>query len=181
MGLIWAVAVLLWGFAEATLFFIVPDVLLNVAALRLGLRKALWLCPAAAAGAMLGGVLMWYWGARDIESARQAVLQVPAVGPDLLARVTHEITQGWAFHMARGPFTGAPYKLYAVEAGAAGINPFLFAAVSIPARLPRFLATTIATALMQRALTRWRIPVSPYVPLALAWIVNYAIYFYLRG
>ena len=39
MGL--SVAALLWGFAEATLFFIVPDVLLSAIAVRRGRGAAL--------------------------------------------------------------------------------------------------------------------------------------------
>jgi membrane protein YqaA with SNARE-associated domain len=181
MGVIWALGAALWGFAEATLFFIVPDLLLNAAVLRLGLRKALWLCAVAAFGAMTGGLAMWHWGASDAGAARAALLNVPAVGPDLLARVQGEISSGWALHLALGPFTGAPYKLYAVEAGAAGVSPWLFALVSVPARLPRFIATTLLTALAQKVLTRWRVTFSPYALLALVWAVDYAFYFYMRS
>ena len=78
------------------------------------------------------------------------------------------------------PLTGTPYKIYAVEAGAANINVFVFAAVSFVARLPRFLATTALAAIVHAYMKRRRVAVSPYVILAIVWIANYAIYFYLR-
>jgi membrane protein YqaA with SNARE-associated domain len=56
MGLMAAAA--LWGFAEATLFFIVPDVLLSIIAVRRGRRPA-WIAMAwTIAGAIAGGALM---------------------------------------------------------------------------------------------------------------------------
>ena len=45
------VAVAVWGFAEATLFFIVPDVLLSYVALK-NLRAALLTCFIATGGAL---------------------------------------------------------------------------------------------------------------------------------
>lgn len=181
MGMIWLLAAALWGFAEATLFFIVPDVFLTAAAVHLGLSKALRLCVAAAVGATIGGVLMWHWGAADADTARHALLHVPAIAEDLLTRVRAETAQGWAAHLALGPLTGTPYKIYAVEAGAANINAFVFAAVSFVARLPRFLVTTVLAAAVHAYMNRRDVVVSPYVILAIVWIVNYAIYFYLRN
>jgi membrane protein YqaA with SNARE-associated domain len=180
MGLIWLAGALLWGFAEATLFFLIPDMLLTIAALRFGWRRALTLCPLAALGAVIGGLVMWHWGAHDVAGARQALLRVPAIGPDLLARVQLEIGQGWALHLIKGPLTGTPYKIYAVEAGAGGINPVVFALVSFLARLPRFIATTLAAAAMQTVLKRSGLRLSPYAVLAAAWLLNYVIYFYVR-
>ena len=47
----------LWGLAEATLFFIVPDVWLNLA----GRRRL----EAGLLGALIGGALIYFWGAHD--------------------------------------------------------------------------------------------------------------------
>src|SRR5262249_32302455 len=113
MGLIWATASLVRGFAEATLFFVVPDVLLTVAAVRIGLRRTLPLSLVAARGAVSGGMVMWHWGAPEAEAARNALLQVPAVGVDQLERVGTELSQDWAVNLALGPLSGTPYKIYA--------------------------------------------------------------------
>jgi hypothetical protein len=54
----------LWGLAEATLFFIVPDVWLSLAGrqqLKSGLQACLW----ALAGPLAGGALVYVWGVYD--------------------------------------------------------------------------------------------------------------------
>src|SRR4029077_12028672 len=61
MGLIWYAGAALWGVAEATLFFIVPDVLITFAVVRFGLRRGLVLAVVAAASASVAGVGMWWW------------------------------------------------------------------------------------------------------------------------
>jgi membrane protein YqaA with SNARE-associated domain len=181
MGLIWIIAVACWAVAEATFFFIVPDVLITVAVLRFGPRAGVRLAIVAAIFAALGGLGMWFWGYGDAEAARSAVLHVPAVGPDLLARAHREITQNWFVHLVLGAVTGVPYKLYAVEAGAHGLTPFLFVPASIAARLTRFLVAVGLTTLMSEALTRLNKPEWRYRVLALAWCLVYGTYFYIRA
>ncbi|HKH69104.1 MAG TPA: hypothetical protein VKA75_17210, partial [Reyranella sp.] len=53
---------LLWGLAEATAFFVVPDVLLTFVAQRRGLIPALAVMLFVVAGAALGGLAMWWIG-----------------------------------------------------------------------------------------------------------------------
>jgi membrane protein YqaA with SNARE-associated domain len=181
MGLIWPIAVACWAVAEATFFFIVPDVLITVAVLRFGLRAGIRLAIVAAVAAAVGGLAMWSWGHGNAEAARKAVLMVPAVGPDLLARAHREIAQNWFIHLVLGAVTGVPYKLYAVEAGARGLTPFLFVPASIAARLTRFLVAAGLTALMGEALTRLNKPEWRYRVLAVAWCLVYGTYFYIRA
>ena len=123
--MIWIAAAAVWGFAEATLFFIVPDVLLTYAVLKFGLKRALQLSAVAAAAAVLGGIVLWLWSGEDAEAARHAMLMVPAVGPDLLARAGRETAGFWPLDLVVGAVTGMPYKLYAVEAGAGHQPPGL--------------------------------------------------------
>jgi membrane protein YqaA with SNARE-associated domain len=179
--MIWLIGAALWGAAEATFFFIVPDVLLTAAVLRVGLRRALPLAFLAAATAAISGFGMWWWGSHDAAAARDAMLMVPAVGPDLLARAHEEMAGAWPLHLFVGAVTGLPYKLYAVEAGALGLNPILFVLVSFVARLPRFLLTMALAWLADNGLhkigkAQWRFAVW-----AASWIALYAIYFVLRG
>jgi membrane protein YqaA with SNARE-associated domain len=134
----WFASAALWGFAEATAFFVVPDVLLTAAVLMLGIAATLRLAAAAAIAAVAGGMVMLAWGASDIDGAHAFLLAIPLIGGDLLARVQADIAGAWPANLTIGAITGAPYKIYAVEAGAAGINPFAFAFVSFAARLARF-------------------------------------------
>jgi membrane protein YqaA with SNARE-associated domain len=181
MGLIWIVAAIFWGAAEATLFFIVPDVLLTTAVIRFGFRRTLPLAFIAAAFASLAGAAMWLWGNGDAANARQIMLLVPAIGPDLLARAHGEIASDWLVHLFTGAVTGLPYKLYAVEAGARGINPFLFVLVSFAARLPRFLLTMWLAVLGRAALSKIERPNWSYAAWALGWLVLYTFYFIARA
>ena len=180
MGIIWIIAAAGWGLAEATFFFIVPDVLLTLATIRLGLRAGLRLAIAAAA-ASLAGLAMWAWGYCDAVSARGAMLWIPAIGPDLLARARQEIAGNWPLHLFTGAMTGLPYKLYAVEAGAHGINPVLFALVSFPARLTRFLLTVVLAAAARETAAALRRPRWSYLAWAIGWIALYAFYFGARA
>ncbi|MEO1135495.1 MAG: hypothetical protein AAFW68_02655, partial [Pseudomonadota bacterium] len=79
-----------------------------------------------------------------------------------------------------GAITGAPFKIYAVEAGAAAINPAVFAIVSFVARLARFgLAIAITTAGRALAARLGLGRLAPY-GLALAWLIIYVIYLRIR-
>ena len=58
-----------WGFAEATFFFFIPDILLTYIAFRHGVRKASVATLYAVLGAVFGGMLMYFWGMRDEQSS----------------------------------------------------------------------------------------------------------------
>ena len=129
---------MVWGFAEATVFFIVPDLLLTGALILFGLSAALRMAGAAALAASLGGAILLVLGAQDPELARAIVLSVPLIGDDLLARVQGEMLSGWPGHLMVGAISGAPFKIYAVEAGATGVPALAFILVGLVARFARF-------------------------------------------
>jgi membrane protein YqaA with SNARE-associated domain len=181
VGLIWYAGAAIWGVAEATLFFIVPDVLITFAVVRFGLRRGLVLAVVAAAFASLAGLGMWFWGHNDPAAARHVMLLVPAIGPDLLARAAREVAHGWPLHLVTGAMTGVPYKLYAVEAGARGINPVLFVPMSFVARLTRFAVTALLLAAGRWLLLKVNRPNWVYPMWALAWFATYAFYFTTRA
>jgi len=82
---IWLITAFIWGFAEATLFFIVPDFLLTLAAIKLGWRKALLLILYCLSGALFGGAVMYGLAVFDVESARSIVDHVPLIQSCLAA------------------------------------------------------------------------------------------------
>jgi membrane protein YqaA with SNARE-associated domain len=181
MGLGWVLASMLWGAAEASIFFIVPDVVLTAACLRLGAKRALLLAALAAFAAVCAGYLLWRWGAADAAAARGLLLQIPALGPDLIERVRSEMTGSWPWHLLAGSVTGVPFKIYAVEAGALGIGAGGFLAVGLVARFLRFAFTIGLTALGLALLTRLGLRHWAGRLLALAWIGVYAVYFTWRA
>lgn len=177
---LWFAGAALWGFAEATFFFIVPDLLLTAAVLLFGFSRAFRFATIAACGAAVGALPMVIWGAADPDAARAFILSVPLIGEDLLLRVHGELEGFWPFDLTVGAVTGAPFKIYAVEAGAGGVNPFLFAMVGYVARLARFTLAIGLTALGVRLAARFGLQrLAPY-GLALAWAVIYVFYVFKR-
>ena len=166
----------LWGFAEATLFFIVPDVWLSLIAVRRGLVPALIACGFTLAGALLGGAIMYAWGAADLGSARDALDWIPAIGPKITRGVRAALHDDGVSAIFLGPLTGVPYKIYAVEASAAGIGPAAFVSVSVPARLIRFAVVTVAAWTISRLLERHVNRLIRTFILLGVWAVFYAVY-----
>ena len=130
---------LLWAVAEATLFFVVPDVWLTVVAARRGIRKALVACGFAVLGALLGGTIMYLWASADPAAAIATVGHVPGIPPGMMDNAAAALRAQGVLAMVFGAFAGVPYKIYAVEAPGAGIGLALFLAMSVPARLMRFV------------------------------------------
>lgn len=179
--MIWWIAAAVWSVAEATLFFIVPDVILSYSTVRHGWRAALRLAVVAAAAAALAGIGMWFWGRVDPISARQTMLMVPAIGPDLLVRTGREMAGFWPLNLLLGAISGVPYKLYAVAAGAQGIPVAWFALASYLARFLRFAFAVGVTSLGLRILRRLGAGPWAYHVLTAGWVILYAIYFSLRA
>jgi membrane protein YqaA with SNARE-associated domain len=166
----------LWGLAEATLFFIVPDVLLSAAALN-RLRPALVACAWATAGALLGGALMFAWGTHDPAAAWAMLDRIPAIDAAMQTGVREALGEHGLAALFLGPLTGTPYKLYAVAAGQAGLSLAAFLLVSIPARAVRFVLLCLLVHWISRKLPdAARLPV-----LAACWLLFYGAYFVHMG
>ena len=146
--------VAIWGLAEATVFFIVPDVILSFVALKEG-KRATKLCLWTLAGALVGGAIMYGWGSRGKESAEDLLVKIPAISSDMVTEVEEQIGDDGAMAAFIGPLTGRPYKIYAIHAGASDKVGFLtFMLISIPARLLRFLVLAWVTTLISKKLLR---------------------------
>jgi membrane protein YqaA with SNARE-associated domain len=135
----------LWGFAEGTLFFVVPDVVISLAAL-LKPRSAWRHILAAIAGAAIAGMLLFNWSSSNPQSAHQAVARVPFVTARMFTHVQTSYQRHGLGALLLGPLSGTPYKIYAVEAPAfMSASTFLWG--TIPARGERFLLVWGACAL----------------------------------
>ena len=162
----------IWGCAEATLFFLVPDVLLTRVALD-GARPALTCCLWALAGALLGGTAMHGWGHIEAARARRVLAHVPAIDPEMIDRVGRELSEGGALPMLWGPLAGTPYKIYAVEAGRLGISLPWFLLVSIPARAIRFVAVSLLAAWLASLVRRRWSQKTCQMLQAVFWVIFY--------
>lgn len=163
----------LWGFAEGTLFFILPDVPLSLAALYRP-RRALVQVIAIICGAVLAGAVMFFWASHS-PSARLAVAHVPLVRSAMFQRSEADYARFGIWAVSLGPIRGIPYKVYAIEApGHCSLGTFML--VTIPARMMRLLVVWAAFAAAGLALRAFRCRSVAPVLHVLVWIVVYAVY-----
>jgi membrane protein YqaA with SNARE-associated domain len=167
-----------WGFAEATLFIVVPDVWIGLLALfswRAGLRAVVW----AVIGAVIGGALMFGVGAElDHDRSARLLDAVPAISPGMIERVEEEMRERGPASMLLGPLRGTPYKIYARTAG---VQEHPLGAVllwTIPARGARFVLVAAVAGLygwlVRRITPRTSWLLGPYL---LVWALFYVLYF----
>jgi membrane protein YqaA with SNARE-associated domain len=173
---------LAWGFAEATLFFIVPDVWIGLLAL-FDWRAGLWAVIYAVIGALIGGALMYGIGANlDRERSGRLLEAVPAISPAMIERVEGEMRESGPASVLLGPLQGTPYKIYARTAGLQGQPLAAFLLWTIPARVARFLLIAIIVALCAHVIRRITArPAWLLVPYLLAWALFYTAYFWVYG
>lgn len=170
----WVAVSALWSFAEATFFFVVPDVILSAAAVRCGFRAGVLAAIAAAVAATAGGLLVYLSTTNGLVDPFALFDRLPAISAEMIARVRGDFTnEGWPSAMLAGSFSGIPYKLYAASAAAAGTPLMAFLLWSIPIRLARFALVVGAAALLRPLFLKWLGPRLALLPVALLWIGFY--------
>jgi hypothetical protein len=166
----------LWGFAEGTLFFIVPDLILSWASLS-GVRCGIKIFGAILAGAVIGGLCLYSWALWRPDSARSAVASVPFVR----ARMFDKVEEDYRTHGVSGIFytlgTGIPYKVYAVLAPPI-TSPTTWAFITVAARFERMALSWLIPTFLGWSLRLWirshqRLTVALWLGF---WVVTYAIY-----
>jgi len=170
----------LWGLAEATFFFIVPDVLLSWVALR-SFKQAMWACLWALLGALVGGALIWYAGLVNADPLRVLFTSIPAISEGMLSNVRDQLQNSGLVALFIGPLVGTPYKLYALEAAQLGYGLSIFLLISIPARLMRFVIVTVVSAAASRAMGRLVGMRTLQVLHIGVWVAFYSWYFHVMS
>jgi len=166
----------LWGLAEATAFFVVPDVLLTFVARRHGLFPALAVMLFVVAGAMIGGLAMWWIGGAYPEAATGLLDRIPAISRDMIEAAGAAQAQGPFAALLTGAFSGAPYKVFAATAQAAGVSPTWFLLITIPARAVRFVLAIVVTVAIDQVAARWLSSRARFWILAGFWVAFYAVF-----
>jgi membrane protein YqaA with SNARE-associated domain len=170
---------LLWGFAEATVFFIVPDVLLGAVAL-FAPRAAPRVLAFTLAGALAGGALTYGVASELRPSQSEAVLDgVPTVKETAIDRVEREMRDDGPRSIVYGPLRmGTPYKLYARAAAVEDEGFGSFFLWSIPGRLERMLPVTLVAALVGFLARGWiaRRPRAVLASYGALWFAVYVVY-----
>lgn len=115
------------------------------------------------------------------ERAEALLVAIPAISPAMVEEVRSQMVTRGDVAMLRGPVTGVPYKIYAVEAGRLGHGIVPFIGWSVAARLPRFLLLVFVAAAATDKLRR----VAPEKALGFfhagIWIAFYIGYFVRFG
>lgn len=169
-----------WGFAEATFFFIVPDVLLTRIALQASLRRTLQCLLCAVAAAVAGGALVWALAASGrYQSLFHTYELLPGVHRGLIVATGQHIAADGPAALLDAGFTGRPYKLYAVHAGVQGVPLVTFIGWSAVSRAVRFFLMVLAAWAAGRVLTRWLEPKAVRQLHLLLWASFYAAYFWV--
>jgi membrane protein YqaA with SNARE-associated domain len=178
----WQVLAFVWGLAEATCFFIVPDVLCSRLVLRQP-RQGFTACFTSLAGALVGGALLYFLG-RD--PARSAVLLaamdwLPGISPELGEQARQGLASQGPGTLFLGALNGIPYKLYAIQAASTGLGFVTFMLTSIGARLARFLAVTgLAWLIGAKILPNLSVAAKLHIHFAF-WGLFYFAYFGMMG
>lgn len=135
-----------WGFAEATFFFIIPDVLFSGLAIN-HFRKALQALAWAVVGALTGGLfLYWLSGRIALASLEGYLLHVPFLTRWMLDTVGSGMQADPVATFLTSGFRGIPYKVYVVYAAVVQLPLAAFIGLSILMRVLRFSLTLVLTA-----------------------------------
>lgn len=167
-----------WGFAESTVFFIVPDV--GVAFIAAMSPRNWWKAALASiVGTLVGAVVLFlavelWLGAL----ASQLLLTIPGIHQASLTLASTRIADHGAGALLLAAFQGIPYKVYAAQLTLAGVSLPVLLLWTIPSRALRLLPVAAAAGasgrLLQGSLRRhFGLWVGAY---ALCWVIFYAWY-----
>ena len=172
------VACAVWGFAEAVVFFIVPDVM--VGAVALFVPRRWWRAAAAAVvGALLGGVVLYAIVTTTDGWARDVIGAVPGVSNVMVEQVDDAVAEHGGAALVRAPLAGIPYKLYVAEMAERSWSIVDLGLWSVPARALRIFPVAVVAALVGWRFRRLigRFPEWTLAAYVLGWLVVYIVYF----
>lgn len=169
--------IFIWGFSEASWFFVIPDVILSLYALTVPrLKKVIWANIICLAGAMIGGILVFTISTNQHALIQEWMLKIPAIHGYMIEHVQQTMDEEGPFGIIFGPLFGVPYKLYALEAHNY-TNAFIFILITIPARLLRFILVSVVAFILSHQLFGNMGLKFKIIIWCMVWIIVYTIYF----
>ncbi len=170
---------LLWGFCEATFFFLIPDLLFSWLAIN-HYRQAAAALLYALTGALAGGTLLYLLSLQlDAGVLKNFLLAVPFIHEGMINSIDQGMQQAPFSTLLTSGWTGIPYKVYAICAGLHQTHFLLFIGTSLLMRFMRFGATLLLTRLIFALLRRWLPLKTLYRLWAIAAALLYTGYFIL--
>jgi membrane protein YqaA with SNARE-associated domain len=174
----------LWGFAEATVFFIVPDVFTSRVVLTQAPARAYACCAAAVVGALIGGTLLFSLASLNPLAAEQLLRAfdfIPGISPPLIEAARTDVAIHGPAALFVSSASGIPYKVCSIQSALGGVSFPAFLVMSAFARALRFSAVTGIAAVARRLiLHRFSFAVRLRIHLAV-WALFYALYFWLMS
>jgi hypothetical protein len=167
-----------WGLAESTVFFIVPDV--GVAFIAAMSPRNWWKAALGSiVGTLVGAVILYlavqlWLGAH----ATDLLLRIPGIHPANLALASSRISGDGAGALLPAAFQGIPYKVYATQLTLVGVSLPVLLLWTIPSRALRLVPVAAAAGaggrILQESLRRhFGLWIDAYV---LFWVAFYAWY-----
>lgn len=135
-GLIFA-----WAFGEATVWPVIPDLALAPLVAVNG-RRPWGLLGAAVAGMAFGGTLTSLIASRDPDRATALLRRLPLVRLEWSGAARTRLAADPVRAFALQPWSGIPFKVWAVEAGRLGVAPRVAIPAFVLARAARMAAVT---------------------------------------
>lgn len=165
----------IWGFAEATLFFVVPDVMVGAVGL-LRPRKVVLAALAAVGGAALGGIILYLVARETGPGLRDVMDGIPTIRLSMLEEARRGLVEHGGVAMLQSQWI--PYKLFVTEWGVLGWDLIALLGWTIVDRSSRILVVGLGAAvlgiLMRRPITAH--PVLWSTAYLAAWAGFYAWY-----
>lgn len=173
------VAALLLGFAEATFFFLLPETLITFVAMqKRRLRAAMAVAALAAIGGLLGGWLLYSWGAGATARVVTGFLgAMPGVTREMVGEAFNALHLQGAGALFSAPLLEAPYRVHAALAAQAGVPPGLFLAASAAMFLLRFVTSALIAGALAAVWRRLLPSVSPVWLWGAVWMSVYGLWF----
>ncbi len=165
-----------WGFGEAVLFFVIPDVFLTLMAIRFVFRRSVRLAMIATMGAVMGGLVIYGWAALHPTSVFAAMELLPGIDSSMVDVVRSDVARSGNVALLAGPWQGRPYKLFAAASGELGLSPFGLALLTIPGRLVRFIVAVSVASYLRWFFARWVRERAMIAAWAGFWLLGYAGY-----
>ena len=169
---------LIWGFAEANLFFLAPSILISYVALRHGVFQGLFIGVFVTGAATMGGLVLYMAAGYQYAEIQAVLLQVPGVTADGIRAARADLKSIDALAVLAAAYNSfTPYKVFALEAKAAGVPAFTFVLASFFHYMSRaFLAALVAGA--AGMVLKFFLPRRVLILIwAGVWVVAYGLYF----
>lgn len=171
----------LWGFAEATVFFIIPDVLLTyIAITQKNKVVVIRLLLLTLLGALAGGTVVYMTAQNHPDYVEEILMRVPSVQTYMLEHVINAMNSHPFIGLISGPLFGVPYKLFAYAAPHY-MTIWMFIICSIPARLFRFIIVTTLAYYLSHHIFKQLKHATKIIIWLIVWIIVYIIYFGIHG